>query len=342
MQGAFVKMDFETRSPTDLRKSGVYRYVEDPQTDAWGFSYRYNENGPLQRWRLGQPLPQDLCDHIAIGGMVKAHNAAFERNIWNSVIRRHFPDAPIMLAEQMDCTMARAAAISHPQDLDKLCTVLQTKERKDKEGYNLMMKMARPRGYKPDGTPIWWDEPHNVERLEQYQDQDVRTESEIDTIIPQLTDYEREVWLLDQKINDRGVPLDIDAARRCVDLVAIAKKEADKEMRTLTGRTVPKCSNDGKIIEFIQSRGIECTTVKKGVQDDLLFMADLQGDDIVRQVIELRKAAKKTSTAKYEAMTKCVSSDGRARGLLYLFATVENWLAAPALSPLLNISWPSQ
>lgn len=315
MQGPAYHMDFETRSPTDLRKSGVYRYVEDPHTKPWGFTY-YLDGGPLQRWRLGQLLPRDLCDHIALGGMVKAHNAAFERTMWNVVIRGMFPDAPIMLAEQMDCTMARAAAISHPQDLDKLCTVLQTKERKDKEGHNLMMKMARPRGYKPDGTPIWWDEPHNVERLEQYQDQDVRTESEIDTIIPQLTDYEREVWLLDQKINDRGVPLDIDAARRCVDLVAIAKKEADKEMRTLTGRTVPKCSNDGKIIEFIQSRGIECTTVKKGVQDDLLFMADLQGDDIVRQVIELRKAAKKTSTAKYEAMTKCVSSDGRARGLL--------------------------
>jgi DNA polymerase len=248
--------------------------------------------------------------------MVKAHNAAFERVMWNVVIRRMYPDAPLLLAEQMDCTMARAAAISHPQDLDKLCKAVEAQERKDEEGHALMMKMAKPRNYKPDGTIIWWDEPHNIDRLMRYCDQDIVAECGIDDAIPPLTDYERRVWLFDQKINDRGIFIDIGAANRCVELVSLAKKEADREMRTITQRNAPKCSNDGKLIAWIQSRGIECTTVKKGVQDDLLFLADLKSDTVVRQALELRKAAKKTSTAKYAAALLCVCADSRVRGLL--------------------------
>jgi len=318
-------IDFETRSPTDLRKSGVYVYAEDPQTDIWGFSWRIGF-GPVNRWRPGYPDPIELLNHIAAGGIVVAHGAAFERRIWNYILRRHVPHWPLLTPQQQDCTMARAAAISHPQDLDKLCRALNTTEVKDRDGHNLMMKMARPRKYHPDGRIEWWDSPADVERLTQYQDQDVRTESEVDTKLPPLSDKEREVWLFDQIVNDRGIYIDENAVNKCAEMVEYAKKAADSEMRKLTGRVVPKCSNDGKLIEFIQARGIECTTVKKSVQDDLMFMADLKDDAVVRAAIELRKASKKTSTAKYKSFLECICHDHRVRGLLnYHGASTGRW-----------------
>lgn len=320
MQSAHL--DFETRSTTELLDSGVYRYVEDPNTAAWCFSYRIGD-GLVNRWKPGSPEPEDLLDHIAFGGTVVAHNAAFERWIWNIVMRRMFPHWPVLQIEQQDCTMARAAAISHPQALGTLSRVLQLPAQKDMTGNALMKKMAKPRRINADGTITWWDEPGNEERLGAYCDQDVFTECDVDTRIPPLTAYEKRVWQLDQIINDRGIPMDTVAIPKCVAMVDLAKKSADSEMRRLTGRAVAKCTADNAIIEWVQKQGIDCTTVRKDTHDDLIFMAQLAGKDYVADVIKLRSDAKKTSTAKYAAMMDCMCWDGRIRG------TLNYWGAGP-------------
>lgn len=316
MNDLAVHLDFETRSTTDLKKSGVYRYAQDPHTYPWGFKYRIGY-GPVREWRPGWADPVDLLAHIANGGKVVAHNAGFERTIWNWVIRaRICPHWPWLYIEQQDCTMARAASIAHPQDLDKLCNVLQTDHRKDREGHALMMKMAKPRTYLPDGTVIWWDEPTNVDRLMTYCGTDVLTETDVDARIPILTPTWQKVWQFDQRINDRGVCVDRKAITKLADIVEHAKKEADKTMRKLTNRIVPKCSNVSKIIEFLNARGIETLTLRKGDQDDLIFMAGVKNDQQAADVIQLRRSTSKTSTAKYQAMLKCMCSDDRIRGLL--------------------------
>jgi len=316
MHANAAHLDFETKSTTDLRKSGVHRYCEDPNTMPWCFSYSFGADQPKKRWKPGDPDPIDLLEHIAKSGVIVAHNASFERTVWRMLVRKLCPHWPLIKISQQDCTMARAAAIAHPQDLDTLAIVIGAAETKDREGSTLMMKMCRPRRFNADGTITWWDDPADIERLQQYCDQDVRTEEEVDARIPPLTDEERRVWQFDQVINDRGIYVDLLAVQKCSELVEFAKKQADVEMRKLTDRAVPKCSNDASIIRFINSHGIECTTVKKGVQDDLMFLGDLHDKPIVREVIELRRASKKTSTAKYAAMLKCVCADQRIRGLL--------------------------
>lgn len=338
-----ARLDFETRSTTDIRTSGVHRYSEDPITSVWGFFWELN--GELNEWRMGYSDPTPLLDHIMFGGLVEAHGAAFERTIWNTVIRRdpRYSHWPKLLIEQQDCTMARAAASGLPQDLDKLCAVLHSDQKKDKAGHVLMMKMCKPRRKNPDGTITWWDSPEEIDRLMEYCGQDVRAERGVDERIPQLTANEQAVWRLDQTINDRGIPIDLNAVRRCSMLVTHAKKEADREMRALT-HSVPKCSNDGKIIAFLNSRGIECTTVKKEEKDNLLSAARLRGDTVVERVINLRAASKKTSTAKYNAMLKCVCEDERIRGLLnYHGAGTGRWvgrLVQPQNFPRFDIEDP--
>lgn len=311
-----ASLDFETRSAKDLLKCGVHSYAEDSTTGIWGFSFRI-PGGVGETWLPGMPEPVDLLNWIAQGGIVRAHNAVFERTIWNVIIIGMMPHWPLIRIEQQDCTMARAAAVSHPQSLDALGTAVNADEVKDSEGHGLMLKMCKPRRFRPDGTIEWWDDPKDVQRLMYgYCQQDVRSEIAIDAKIPLLTDAERKVWQLDQVINDRGIPIDLEFVRKAAELVEFAKKEADKEMRCITNRAVPKCTNDAKLVAWIASRGLDCDSVKKGVQDDLIFMASLNNDTQVKEAIELRAAAKKTSTAKYKAALNCTCKDGRVRGLL--------------------------
>lgn len=308
-------LDWETRSACDLRKAGAHRYAEHPTTQIMCATYRFGHGNP-RRWKAGDPAPHDLIEHVRNGGMIKCHNAQFERWIWNLKFRALFPHAPELVAAQQDCTMSRAAATGFPQELGKLCKALKTTHVKNESGYAIMMKYCKPRSYRADGSIVWWDNPYELEQLYAYCDDDVLTETDIDDMLPPLTDYERKVWELDQRINDRGIFIDVTAVQKCVTIVELSKKSADKEMRRLTDRHVPKCSNDNKIIEWLNARGVECTTVKKGVQEELMFAGDCMDDPLVRQVIELRKDAKKTSTAKYNAMMQCVMDDGRIRGTL--------------------------
>lgn len=323
-------LDFETRSQCDLKKCGVAKYADDASTRAWGFSYQFEEggvSGNIRRWKVGDPDPVELLEHIASGGIVVAHNAAFERLIWNIVMRRMgYTHWPLIRIEQQDCTMARAAAIARPQSLEKLANAMHLQQLKDSEGAKLMMKMAVPKRVYPDGRVEWIDDAASIDRLFDYCDQDIRAEADVDIHIPPLTPREKLVWQFDQRMNERGIPVDVFMVQRCSELVTYAKKQADSEMRYLTNRMVPKCSSGNKIVEFIASRGVPCTTVKKGVQDDLLFLADLHNDNLVKEVIQLRRSSNKTSTAKYEAMLKCVSGDNRVRFLLnYHGATTGRW-----------------
>lgn len=332
MDDLVVHIDFETRSATDLKVSGVYRYAEDPTTEPWGFAYWFTYEdgkpaGAVDEWRPGYADPVALLDHIRDGGKVMVHNAAFERTIWNWVlVGRMCPHWPEMTIEQQDCTMARAAAVALPQSLDKLGIALQLPFQKDMEGHKVMMKQAKPRKFHADGRIEWWDDPELTNTNMAYCQQDVRTEASVDQHVPQLTFAERDVWVFDQVINERGVCVDGHVVERAAQLVEYTKKQLDRVMREWTNRAVPKCSNDKAIIKWLNLRGVECTSLAKGEIDDVVFLASVHLDSLAEDVIRLRQAGWKTSTAKYRAMQKCVSWDSRIRGLLnYHGANTGRW-----------------
>ena len=310
-------LDFETRGAVDLLKVGAYRYVEDKDTDIWLFSWRLG-SGPINRWLPGSPPPTALLEHIAAGGVVTAHNAVFERLVWNSVLRRTAgcESYPRLTIAQMDCTMSRSLAIHLPADLDTLAKALDLSEQKDTEGHTLMRKMAKPRKRNDDGTFVWWDDQSNIDRLAVYCDQDVLTECAVDARLPPLSADERRLWELDQKINDRGIALDLPTIHACVEVLEIAQTRAHARMNELTGGAVRKCSEALRIVEWLNSRGISATSIAKSEHGELKAFADLAGDDVAREVIELRAEAAKSSTAKYTRMLQVACEDGRARGLL--------------------------
>ena len=64
----------------------------------------------------------------------------------------------------------------------------------------------------------------------------------------------------------------------------------------------------------------------KGEVEDVIFLASAYLDTVAHDVIKLRQAAWKTSTAKFKAMLECVMVDMRIRGLLnYYGANTGRW-----------------
>lgn len=318
-------LDFETKATADLKKTGVYRYAEHSDTGVWCFSW--SVPGAEGDWEPGDEDPYELLAFIENGGILVAHNAGFERTIWNWVIRtRYCPHWPELKVEQQDCTMARGLALALPASLDQLARALKMPVDKDKDGHRLMMQMCKPRRTDADGTVVWWDDRDRIDRLKMYCRQDRVVETHIDQSIPALSPDERKVWELDQTINDRGVMIDVASVSRALAVVEEALKRADDRMWWLTDGEVKKCSEAAKIVKWLNARGIPCTSVAKGEVEEIVLATSIMGDETAEEVIRLRRAAARTSTAKFKAMLNSVCSDGRVRGTLaYHGAATGRW-----------------
>jgi DNA polymerase len=314
-----LHIDLETRSACDLRKSGAYRYFEHPSTSIICGSYRFGD-GPVRRWRGNTP-PAEVLDHIRNNGPMIGHNQSFERLGFNAMQVAVSP-------ENQNCTMARAQALALPASLDQLGEALKAPVQKDKDGHRLMMTMCKPRTLEP---LTWKEDEASIERLQQYCDQDVLTECAIDKILPQLSESEQRLWVLDQTINDRGVALNVPVVRRALDAVEEAKRRADARMWRLTDGAVRKCTEAAKIVAWVRSRGIPCTSVAQDETEDLILCAEMFDDPLVEQVLRLRETSAKTF--KFKAMLDTVCADGRIRGMLAYHGTMGGRWAGRLVQP---------
>lgn len=140
-----LHLDFETRGVIDLKKVGAHRYAEDPHTSIILGRYCFEvgqDYGDVRGWE-GELPPDEVVDHVAAGGMVVAHNAAFERSIWNARILP-LTGVPLFI-DQMDCTQARGVAAGLPASLEALGSAVRAPITKDKDGHRVMMKLCKPK-----------------------------------------------------------------------------------------------------------------------------------------------------------------------------------------------------
>lgn len=320
-----LHIDFETYSAADLPACGLDNYATDPSTGVHCMAFCFDDE-PVQLWfeaLADNPWSiQEVSRHIKAGGTVVAHNAAFELAIWNNVCVPKYGWPPLK-AEQMRCTMAQAYAMSLPGSLDKASAALVLTQAKDMAGARVMMQLAKP---KLDGT--FWrpeDSPEKFDKLYAYCKQDVEVERALDERMMQLSDQEQRMWVLDQKINQRGVHVDIPSINKAMALVEAEKARLDKEMLRVTNNVVGKCTEVQLLVKWIRSRGVEIKGLAKA---DVLD--SLSGDlpDDVRTALHLRREAAKSSTAKLIAMKNRASRDGRVRGTLqYHGASTGRWAA---------------
>ena len=250
-----IHIDFETRSAVDLRKTGVYVYAGSPTTDVWCAAYGACD-GPIELWTPVQPCPTVIQDAVAQGWLFHAWNATFERIMWRDILTPRY-GWPVIPLEQWRCTMTAALAYSLPAKLENAAPALGLDTVKDKQGHALMLRMARPRRIKDDGTLVWWDEPEKIERLINYCAQDVMVERAIHQRITALTADEQQLYFLDQRINDRGVYIDADLCHAAKTIITATADRLNAEMGDTTDWAVGACSNVAQLATFCRAQGID-------------------------------------------------------------------------------------
>lgn len=155
-----------------------------------------------------------------------------------------------------------------------------------------------------------------LKRLYDYCADDVRAERAADKHLFPLSDSERQVYLLDQKINDRGVAVDLPTVKACINLLDKAAKKLDKEIAILTGGQVTALTQRDRLVNWLSSQGATFTSLSKQNVSEAL-KTDLPHK--VKRALELRQIGAKSSVKKLQAIMRMVDLEtGRIQGnLLY-------------------------
>lgn len=314
-----LSLDFETRSAVKLRKAGLYVYAQDPSTEIMCMAWAIG-GMPPELWLPGQMLPEAFVDHVAGGGPLRAWNAAFERVIWYHKLPWKVALQPVL--SQWTCTAAEAAAMALPRALGNCAKVLGLADQKDAEGHRLMMKYSRPRKIEEDGTIIWWADPKDLERIYSYCKTDVVVERSIGKRVLRLVPRERELWLLDQRINDRGIRIDTDLVGAGLAAVSREGLRANTRVAEITSGDVESVTKVAALTNWLRQHHPIENMQKQTVQD--MLAGELP--DNVREVLQLRADVGRTSVAKYAKVLECMCPDKFARGLtMYHGASTGRW-----------------
>lgn len=305
-----VSLDLESYSEINIQDTGVYVYAQHPSTRVLIAVF----DGLV--WEPGSPKPQNILAHIAAGGHFSAFNAGFERIMWREIMVKRYgwPEVPL---ERWHCTAAQAAAMGLPKRLDHCGLFMGLTNIKDADGHTLMMRLSRPTKDGKQPVPTY-DE---MLRLISYCQGDVASEKELSQSIPQLSDEERKVWLLDQQINDRGLYVDLDFARAAGEFWDGYLQRINAEVQQLTGGL--KGTQVGALVQWINRQGVPCYSLNKTLVQGLL---DTELPSNVRRVLELRLEAGTTAVKKFPKFIECACSDSRVRGSLrYHGASTGRW-----------------
>lgn len=301
---------------------GAAVYATHPTTDVLSLAYNLkNGNGP-RRWipGVGCELPADLIAYVMQGGVIEAWNSAFEWWIWNYVcVRRYgFPPLPI---EQTRCAMGKARASGYPGALEKAGEVMRLTTPKDKAGSALLTKLSIPRNpTKKDlrlrVTPA--DAPADFDALYRYNDRDILAEAEASAKCPDLTGEELDFWLVDQRINRRGVGVDKESLHACARLVELCLQRYDAELYQLTGGAVERASQLERLKGWLAGQGVFVGSGPGTMDEDGIeaLVKTLQPHQVLaRRALEIRQTVGSASVKKVFAMRNQLSPWGRLHDL---------------------------
>jgi DNA polymerase len=304
-------LDTETFSEVPIT-DGTYKYAENAEVllSAWAV-----DDGPVVVCDVTED-PENALINLSLvvsqADVVVMHNSMFDRN----VLKHNGVDVPV---ERIYDTMVRALAHSLPAALGALCDVLEvpTDKAKDKAGKKLIQLFTKPR---PKNVKLRRatreTNPEEWAAFIEYARLDVEAMREVFKRLPRWnsTPSEYALWRLDQKINDRGIAIDLElaaAAMRAADRTAADLAVRSSEM---TGGVVTSLTQRAKLLEYLATvHRVRLEDLRKGTVRALL---EKKLKPEVRTLLEARQQASATSPAKYSVLLKGTSADGRLRGTL--------------------------
>ena len=326
-----LSIDIETYSPTDLARSGVYKYAEHPDFSILLFGYAVDD-GDVKVVDLakGEHIPDEILQALTDPLVTKwAFNAAFERICLSRYLREHCPSHFLSYGEAGDtagkyldplgwkCSQVLASSFGFPLSLKDLGNALGLSEKKMDEGSRLIGLFSLPR---PMGRRLPEEFPEEWELFKKYNSRDVEVEMEVRKV---LSSFQTPASLWDeyhedQRINDRGIPVDISFVKAAFAMGEKAGMDLLSRLKHLTGLINPKSPCQMKA--WLSANGQKADSLTK--KETAKLLASSTG--AVKEALMLYGQVQKSSLAKYGAMIDAVCGDGRARGMFRFYGAARS------------------
>ena len=320
-----LSIDIETYCDLDIKKVGGYKYAEN--CEVLLFAYAWDDDAvQIVDLAAGEPLPDKVLTALTNNEITKcAYNAQFERTVLSHFLHRLNPAAEFQYLDPAgwSCTMIHALTLGLPGSLDRVSKALRLADDKAKMGVGKSLityfckpcKPTKANGGRtrnlPEHAPDKW------ETFKEYCVRDVVAEREIRKRLTKfpILDAEKQLWELDQRINDRGVGIDVQLVSEAIAFDADFKGRILAEAVELTG--LPNPASGEQLKRWIhEEEGFFPGSLAKDVLPEV--MAQAQKPE-VKEMLRLKQLMSKTSVKKYEAMDRARCDDGRTHGLLQFY-----------------------
>jgi len=282
---SLILIDFETKSEVDLIKYGRTKYLDGKEADIICMGYKIN-NELTELWKPGDKLPEFIVNPIS--HKFVAFNAQFDFAVWNTLGPKYkFPET--FICDWVD-VMAICGRFTYHQSLAKAGEDLKLKIQKNPKGKALIKLICSP--------PFKYTHIDLME-LYKYCKRDVDTMYEMLNALPasKLSDEEQRHWERTVRKNNRGLPIDIDSAKRIYRVTEVYKEEQNQSLPDLTNSLITKATQSKRIVDWLRSKEVITPNLQADTVVKLLKRTDLSDD--VRTVLELRQELGRSSTAKY-------------------------------------------
>src|SRR5215813_6427369 len=310
---AIVVWDVETYSQVNLKERGAHNYAADPSTDIFFFCYAVDA-GEVETWRPGDPVPEPFAnpsEHFFI-----ADNWEFERAIHTHILVKRYGFPPIPL-ENQDCAQRLALANAYPAELGLRCEALGLPYRKDPEARKAMLRLSRPQTAKKRKKPV---DPAACERdlallLKRCKSDVAATWAAYNSErLRPLLPEERLQLLHDATINTRGVHANLPFLEAAHAFAVAERNAINTRLNELTAGVITSINQVAKIMEAINARGHDMTSLsKRSVAATLAH----QPTGFVKELLQLRQRGAFASTTKFKKLLGYSDSeDHRIRGSL--------------------------
>lgn len=314
-----LSIDLETYSDVNLKKAGLYRYVQSPAFEILLFAYSF-DGAPTQVIDMaqGEKIPLEVIHALTDPQCLKhAYNAAFEWYCLSKYMGAQLPPS------QWRDTMLHGLYAGYTPGLDATGRALGIPEDKQKltTGKALIRYFCVPcKPTKANGGRTRNYPHHDLEKwtlFKTYNGQDVVAEMEIErrlSVFP-VPDFVQKQWETDLLINARGVAVDMDFCEGALELGETIRAQLTDEAVQLSGLQNPNSVK--QLARWLSAEtGDDITTLRKETIKELLGRDNA---DHVQRMLEIRQELGKTSTKKYDAIEAAVCDDGRVRGLLQFY-----------------------
>lgn len=314
-----LSIDLETYSDVNLKKAGLYRYVQSPAFEILLFAYSF-DGAPTQVIDMaqGEKIPLEVIHALTDPQCLKhAYNAAFEWYCLSKYMGAQLPPS------QWRDTMLHGLYAGYTAGLDATGRALGIPEDKQKLAtgkaliryFCVPCKPTKSNGGRTRNYPH--HDPEKWELFKTYNGQDVVAEMEIErrlSVFP-VPDFVQMQWETDLLINARGVAVDMDFCEGALELGETIRAQLTDEAVQLSGLQNPNSVK--QLARWLSAEtGDDITSLRKETIKELLGRDNA---DHVQRMLEIRQELGKTSTKKYDAIEAAVCDDGRVRGLLQFY-----------------------